>query len=46
MTLVATQVFGNHTNVTFFTSQGHFEPNVAKPVIGYNVLQSFIVLYQ
>ncbi|WP_455481766.1 class II fumarate hydratase [Bartonella sp. B35(2025)] len=44
MTMVACQVFGNHTSVTFAASQGHFELNVYKPVIGYNVLQSITLL--
>jgi len=44
MTMVATQVFGNHTAVTFAASQGHFELNVYKPVIAYNVLQSIRLL--
>src|SRR5690606_9490597 len=36
LTMVATQVFGNHSAVTFASSQGHFELNVVKPVIAYN----------
>jgi fumarate hydratase class II len=40
MTMVCTQVMGNHTTTTFAGSQGHFELNVFKPVIIYNVLQS------
>ncbi len=40
MTMVCTQVMGNHTTTTFAGSQGHFELNVFKPVIAYNVLQS------
>ncbi len=40
MTMVCTQVVGNHMSVTFAGSQGHFELNVFKPVIIYNVLQS------
>lgn len=40
MTMVCTQVFGNQTTVTIAASQGHFELNVYKPVIAYNVLQS------
>ena len=40
LTMVATQVFGNHTTITVAASQGHFELNVFKPVIAYNVLQS------
>jgi fumarate hydratase class II len=37
---VAAQVMGNHTTVTVAGSNGHFELNVFKPVIVYNVLQS------
>jgi len=44
LTMVATQVFGNHTAVTFAASQGHFELNVYKPVIAYNILQSIRLL--
>ncbi len=40
MTMVCTQVMGNHMTVTFAGSQGHFELNVFKPVIIFNVLQS------
>jgi fumarate hydratase class II len=40
LTMVAAQMMGNHTAVTVAGSQGHFELNVFKPVIIYNVLQS------
>ncbi len=40
VTMVAAQVFGNHTTVTFAGASGNFELNVYKPVIIYNVLQS------
>jgi fumarate hydratase class II len=40
LTMVCTQVFGNHATITFAASQGHFELNVFKPVIIYDVLQS------
>ena len=40
MTMVAAQVMGNHVAVTIGGSNGHFELNVFKPVIAYNVLQS------
>ena len=40
MTMVAAQVMGNQTTVTIGASNGHFELNVFKPVIIYNVLQS------
>ncbi len=40
MTMVCAQVMGNHTAVTVAGSQGHFELNVFKPVMIYNLLQS------
>ena len=40
LTMVCTQVMGNHTTVTIAGSQGHFELNVFKPVMIYNLLQS------
>ena len=40
MTMVCAQVMGNNMAVTVAGSQGHFELNVYKPVIIYNVLQS------
>lgn len=40
MTMVCTQVMGNHVTVTVAGSNGHFELNVFKPVMIYNVLQS------
>jgi fumarate hydratase class II len=40
MTMVCCQVMGNHVAVTVGGSNGHFELNVFKPVIIYNVLQS------
>jgi fumarate hydratase class II len=44
MTMVATQVMGNHMAVTIAGSNGHFELNVFKPVIIHNVLQSIRLL--
>jgi fumarate hydratase class II len=44
MTMVATQVMGNHVTVTVAGSNGHFELNVFKPVIIFNVLQSIRLL--
>jgi fumarate hydratase class II len=44
MTMVAAQVMGNHVAVTIGGSNGHFELNVFKPVIIYNVLQSIRLL--
>jgi fumarate hydratase class II len=44
MTMVCCQVVGNHMAVTMAGSQGHFELNVFKPVIAYNLLQSIRLL--
>ena len=44
MTMVCTQVMGNNTTLSMAGSQGHFELNVFKPVIIYNVLQSIRLL--
>ncbi|MCK6418328.1 MAG: class II fumarate hydratase [Alphaproteobacteria bacterium] len=40
LTMVCAQVMGNHVAVSIGGSNGHFELNVFKPVIIYNVLQS------
>ncbi len=40
----AWQVMGNHTTITLAGASGHFELNVAKPVLIYNLLQSIRVL--
>lgn len=40
ITMVCAQVMGNHVSVTVAGSNGHFELNVFKPVMIYNVLQS------
>ena len=40
MTMVAAQVIGNDMAVTVGGSNGHFELNVFKPLIAYNVLMS------
>lgn len=40
MTMVCAQVLGNDVTVSFGGSQGHYELNVFKPVMAYNVLQS------
>lgn len=40
LTMVCAQVIGNHTTVTVAGANGHFELNVFKPVIIFNVLQS------
>jgi fumarate hydratase class II len=44
MTMVCTQIMGNHVAVTVAGSNGHFELNVFKPVIIHNVLQSLRLL--
>ena len=44
MTMVCCQVFGNHTAITVAGSQGHFELNVYKPVMAYNMLHSIGLL--
>ena len=40
LTMVCAQVIGNDTAVSVSGSQGHFQLNVFKPVIAYNVLMS------
>ncbi len=44
LTMVCCQVMGNHVTITVAGSQGHFELNVFKPVIIYNLLQSIRLL--
>jgi len=44
LTMVCAQIMGNHVTVTVAGSNGHFELNVFKPVIIYNVLQSIRLL--
>lgn len=44
MTMVCAQVMGNHVTVTIGGATGHFELNVFKPVIIFNVLQSIRLL--
>jgi len=45
MTMVAVQVFGNDVAITIAGSQGHFELNVFKPVMIYDLLQSIRLLH-
>jgi len=40
LTQVCAQVFGNHVAITVAGASGHFELNVFKPVMIYNLLQS------
>ena len=44
MTMVAVQVIGNDTAITFAGSQGNFELNVFKPVIVHNFIHSAKIL--
>lgn len=44
LTMVAAQVLGNDVTVSIAGASGHFELNVFKPVIIYNVLQSVQLL--
>ncbi len=44
ITMVCAQVMGNNTTVSIAGSQGHFELNVFKPVMIYNLLQSIRLL--
>ncbi|NNE59258.1 MAG: class II fumarate hydratase [Hellea sp.] len=40
LTMVCTQIMGNNTAISMAGSQGHFELNVFKPMMAYNMLQS------
>ncbi len=40
ITMVCAQILGNDAAISFAGSQGHFELNVYKPMISYNMLQS------
>ena len=44
VTMVCAQVMGNHVTITVAGAQGHFELNVFKPVLIYNLLQSIRLL--
>jgi fumarate hydratase, class II len=44
LTMVCARVFGNQTTIAFAGSQGHFELNVYKPVIGLAFLESVALL--
>ena len=44
VTMVCAKVIGNHTSITVAGSHGHFELNVFKPLIAYNILQSIDIL--
>ena len=40
LTMVCVQVFGNDAAVAFAGTQGHYQLNVYKPVMVWNVLES------
>ena len=42
--MVCAKVIGNHTGITVAGSHGHFELNVFKPLIAYNILQSIDIM--
>ena len=42
--MVCAKVIGNHTGITIAGSHGHFQLNVFKPLIAYNILQSIDIL--
>ena len=44
VTMVCAKVIGNHTGITVAGTHGHFELNVFKPLIAYNILQSIDIL--
>ena len=44
ITMVCTQIMGNNMTMTVAGSQGHFELNVFKPVMAYNMMQSIQLL--
>ncbi|MEE2566951.1 class II fumarate hydratase [Hyphobacterium marinum] len=44
MTMVCAQVMGNHVAITVGGAQGHFELNVFKPMMAYNMIQSIRLL--
>ncbi len=44
LTMIAAQIMGNHVAITVGASNGHFELNVFKPMIAYNMLQSIQLL--
>ena len=44
LTMVCAQVMGNHSTISIAGSNGHFELNVFKPVMIYNLLQSITLI--
>ena len=44
VTMVCVKIIGNHNGITMAGSHGHFELNVFKPLIIYNILQSISIM--
>jgi len=44
LTMVCAQVMGNHVAITVGGAQGHFELNVFKPMMAYNMMQSIRIM--
>ena len=44
VTMVCSQIHGNHATISFAGSQGHFQLNVFKPVMAFSMLQSIKLL--
>tara|TARA_Y100000816_G_scaffold289084_1_gene274862 strand:+ start:256 stop:1644 length:1389 start_codon:yes stop_codon:yes gene_type:complete len=44
VTMVCVKIIGNHNGITIAGSHGHFELNVFKPLIIYNILQSISIM--
>ncbi|MGD9543321.1 MAG: class II fumarate hydratase [Methylocystis sp.] len=44
LTMVCARVFGNNATITFAATQGHLELNVMKPIVGFALLESVILL--
>ncbi|MGD9539794.1 class II fumarate hydratase [Methylocystis sp.] len=44
LTMVCARVFGNNATITFAATQGHLELNVMKPIVGFALLESTILL--
>ena len=44
VTMVVCQVYGNDTTISMAASQGNFELNVFKPILGYAILDSITIL--
>lgn len=44
ITMICSQVIGNHVSISIGNSNGHLELNVFRPMIAYNILQSIDLL--